>query len=109
MYKTIISSAISLSLASVIFFTDAFSKSNLAEGDIAPNFNLQDQYGEWHTLEDYKGQYVVLFFYPKDGTPGCTTEACNFRDNIFEFKNLDAQILGVSLDDVESHQEFSEK
>ena len=109
MYKTIISSVISLSLASVIFFTDTFSQSNLAEGDIAPNFNLQDQYGEWHTLEDYKGQYVVLFFYPKDGTPGCTTEACNFRDNIFEFKNLDAQILGGSVDDVESHQEFSEK
>ncbi|GIT37643.1 MAG: hypothetical protein Ct9H300mP6_15110 [Gammaproteobacteria bacterium] len=52
MYKTIISSVISLSLASVIFFTDTFSQSNLAEGDIAPNFNLQDQYGEWHTLED---------------------------------------------------------
>ena len=109
MYKTIISSVISLSLASIIFFTDSFSQSDLAEGDIAPNFNLQDQYGEWHTLEDYRGQYVVLFFYPKDGTPGCTTEACNFRDNIFEFKNLDAQILGVSLDDVESHKEFSEK
>ena len=109
MYITIISSVISLSLASIIFFTDSFSQSDLAEGDIAPNFNLQDQYGEWHTLEDYRGQYVVLFFYPKDGTPGCTTEACNFRDNIFEFKNLDAQILGVSLDDVESHQEFSEK
>ena len=51
----------------------------------------------------------MLFFYPKDQTPGCTTEACNFRDNIFEFEKLNAQILGVSLDDVESHQAFSEK
>ncbi len=61
------------------------------------------------TLDNYKGKWVVLFFYPKDQTPGCTTEACNFRDNIFEFEKLNAQILGVSLDDVESHQAFSEK
>ncbi len=78
-------------------------------GQTAPNFNLQDQNGEWHTLDNYKGKWVVLFFYPKDQTPGCTTEACNFRDNIFEFDKLNAQILGVSLDDVESHQAFSEK
>ncbi len=78
-------------------------------GQTAPNFNLQDQNGEWHTLDNYKGKWVVLFFYPKDQTPGCTTEACNFRDNIFEFEKLNAQILGVSLDDVESHQAFSEK
>jgi peroxiredoxin Q/BCP len=78
-------------------------------GQKAPTFNLQDQNGAWHKLEDYKGQWVVLYFYPKDGTPGCTTEACNFRDNIFEFQKLNAQILGVSLDNVKSHQEFSEK
>ena len=59
--------------------------------------------------ENYKGKYVVLFFYPKDGTPGCTTEACNFRDNIFAFDDLNTQILGISLDDVDSHKEFSEK
>ena len=109
MFKTIKSSVISLGLVSIIFWTNAWSESNLAEGDSAPNFNLQDQYGEWHNLNDYQGQYVVLFFYPKDGTPGCTTEACNFRDNIFEFKSLNTQILGVSVDNVESHQEFSEK
>ena len=78
-------------------------------GQKAPTFNLQDQNGTWHKLEDYKGQWVVLYFYPKDGTPGCTTEACNFRDNIFEFQKLNTQILGVSLDNVKSHQEFSEK
>jgi peroxiredoxin Q/BCP len=60
-------------------------------------------------LEDYRDQWVVLYFYPKDETPGCTTEACEFRDNIFAFKRLNAQILGVSLDDVESHQSFAEK
>ena len=85
------------------------SISEISTGQVAPNFNLQDQNGEWHTLDNYKGKWVVLFFYPKDQTPGCTTEACNFRDNIFEFKKLNAQILGVSVDDVESHQAFSEK
>ena len=85
------------------------SISEISTGQVAPNFNLQDQNGEWHTLDNYKGKWVVLFFYPKDQTPGCTTEACNFRDNIFEFEKLNAQILGVSLDDVESHQAFSEK
>ena len=94
---------------SIFFWADAYTDSQPAVGEIAPTFKLQDQNGDWHTLEDYKGQYVVLFFYPKDGTPGCTTEACNFRDNIFAFDDLDTQILGISLDDVDSHKEFSEK
>ena len=94
---------------SIFVWADAYTDTQPAVGEIAPTFKLQDQNGDWHTLEDYKGQYVVLFFYPKDGTPGCTTEACNFRDNIFAFDDLDTQILGISLDDVESHKEFSEK
>ncbi len=77
-------------------------------GDIAPEFELSDQDGQLHSLEDYRDQWVVLYFYPKDETPGCTTEACEFRDNIFAFRDRDAQILGVSLDDVESHQKFAE-
>lgn len=77
-------------------------------GDRAPEFELADQDGQLHSLEDYRDQWVVLYFYPKDETPGCTTEACEFRDNIFEFKKINAQILGVSLDDVESHQKFAE-
>ena len=85
---------------SIFFWADAYTDSQPSVGEIAPTFKLQDQNGDWHTLEDYKGQYVVLFFYPKDGTPGCTTEACNFRDNIFAFDDLDTQILGISLDDV---------
>ena len=94
---------------SIFVWADAYTDSQPAVGDSAPTFKLQDQNGDWHNLEDYRGQYVVLFFYPKDGTPGCTTEACNFRDNIFAFDDLDTQILGISLDDVESHKEFSEK
>jgi len=81
----------------------------VTSGDAAPDFELSDQDGQLHSIEDYRGKWVVLYFYPKDDTPGCTTEACEFRDNIFAFKNLDCQILGVSLDDAESHKEFSEK
>lgn len=80
----------------------------LAMGEPAPEFELPDQNGQLHSLEDYRDQWVVLYFYPKDETPGCTTEACAFRDNIFAFKEINAQILGVSLDDVESHQKFAE-
>ena len=78
-------------------------------GSPAPEFELPDQQGQLHSLEDYRDQWIVLYFYPKDETPGCTTEACEFRDNIFAFRDLNAQILGVSLDDVESHKQFSEK
>ena len=78
------------------------------EGKAAPEFELPDQDGQLHSLEDYRDQWVVLYFYPKDETPGCTTEACEFRDNIFAYRRLNAQILGVSLDDVESHKAFAE-
>jgi len=80
-----------------------------AIGAAAPDFKLQDQNGKWHTLAQYRGKWVALYFYPKDQTPGCTTQACEFRDNIFAFKEANAQILGVSVDDVESHKKFSEK
>ncbi len=78
-------------------------------GQAAPDFNLQDQRGEWQTLEQHSGKWVALYFYPKDDTPGCTTEACSFRDNIFAFDELNAVVLGVSLDDVASHEAFAEK
>jgi peroxiredoxin Q/BCP len=80
-----------------------------AAGEAAPDFELTDQDGEMHSIEDYRGKWVALYFYPKDDTPGCTTEACEFRDNIFAFRNANCQILGVSLDDEESHKDFSEK
>jgi peroxiredoxin Q/BCP len=81
----------------------------VAVGEAAPPFRLQDQKGAWHSLEQYSGKWVVLYFYPKDDTPGCTKEACAFRDNIFAFEDLGAVILGVSLDDVASHEAFAEK
>ncbi len=80
-----------------------------AVGDAAPEFSLQDQNGEWHSLEQHRGKWITLYFYPKDDTPGCTKEACAFRDNIFAYDDLGAMILGVSLDDVESHEAFAEK
>jgi peroxiredoxin Q/BCP len=78
-------------------------------GEPAPAFRLQDQDGKWHTLADYKGKWVAIYFYPKDDTPGCTTQACSFRDNIFAFNKEGAVILGISVDDVESHKKFAEK
>jgi peroxiredoxin Q/BCP len=78
-------------------------------GSDAPDFKLQDQNGKWHELKDYRGKWVALYFYPKDKTPGCTTQACEFRDNVFAFRDAGAVILGVSVDDVESHKEFAEK
>ena len=78
-------------------------------GSDAPAFNLQDQNGDWHTLEDYQDQWLAVYFYPRDDTPGCTKEACNFRDNIYAFKAIGAAVVGISVDDVESHKEFSDK
>jgi peroxiredoxin Q/BCP len=80
-----------------------------AVGSAAPGFRLQDQNGEWHELEDYRGSWLAVYFYPKDDTPGCTTEACNFRDNIYAFKAIGASVVGISIDDVDSHREFSTK
>ncbi len=79
------------------------------DGDAAPGFRLQDQNNNWHQLDDYQGQWLVLFFYPKADTPGCTTEACEFRDNIFAFEDLGAAVIGVSLDDVKSQEAFADK
>jgi peroxiredoxin Q/BCP len=81
----------------------------LQPGQPAPDFQLSDQNGELHRLADYRGQWVVLYFYPKDDTPGCTEEACHFRDDILQLKGLGAQVLGVSLDDREAHTDFSKK
>jgi len=77
--------------------------------DIAPNFTLPDQEGKLHTLEDYRGKWVVLYFYPKDDTPGCTKEACSFRDEKSHLEELGAVVLGVSADDVKSHRKFHAK
>ncbi len=75
----------------------------------APDFELKDQDNQAHKLSDYLGQWVLLYFYPKDDTPGCTTEACMLRDNLPDFKSLSVTVLGVSVDTVESHQKFAQK
>jgi peroxiredoxin Q/BCP len=80
-----------------------------AVGSTAPNFKLQGQDGKWHSLADYRGKWVALYFYPKDDTPGCTTQACSFRDNVFAFKKEGAVILGISVDDVASHRRSRRK
>ena len=94
----------------IVFFL--FTSSSLAAlkvGDRAPNFNLRDQNNLTHDLNDYKGNWVVLYFYPKDGTPGCTTQACDFRDAVKRIIASKSVVFGVSLDSVESHKLFSEK
>lgn len=78
-------------------------------GKKAPNFTLQNQDGENISLSDFKGKNVVLYFYPKDMTPGCTTQACDFRDNYDAFKDHDTVIVGISPDPIERHQKFIAK
>src|SRR3989338_10241632 len=81
----------------------------IAVGQPAPAFTLSDHIGTQHALSDYAGQCVLLYFYPKDDTPGCTTEACSLRDNLPKFKKLKEQIFGVSVDSVKSHRKFADK
>jgi peroxiredoxin Q/BCP len=100
--------ALALGLPSLVFADDA-SGATPKVGQPAPAFKLQDQAGKWHQLSDYKGKWVALYFYPKDDTPGCTTQACSFRDNVFAFNKEGAVILGISVDDVASHKAFAEK
>jgi thioredoxin-dependent peroxiredoxin len=81
----------------------------IAEGQPAPDFTLLDQDGQSVTLSSHKGSPIVLYFYPKDDTPGCTTEACAFRDAEAEYQAAGAKVLGVSPDDVKSHARFARK
>ena len=79
------------------------------EGSVAPNFAAKDANGETIRLKDLRGQKVVLYFYPKDDTPGCTREACSFRDAFADFKKRDIKVLGVSIDSEASHKKFAAK
>jgi peroxiredoxin Q/BCP len=103
-----LSSTVVACLTSALLTFTVATAAEVSIGHPAPEFELPDQDGQLHSLEDYRDSWVVLYFYPKDETPGCTTEACEFRDNIFAYRDLNAQILGVSLDDVESHKNFAE-
>lgn len=99
-------------LVSTLFFglyTQTAQAASLKVGDIAPDFSLKNQNGKSVSLSQYKGHWVVLYFYPKDDTPGCTTEACSFRDNINQLIAQKATIIGVSVDSEDSHQAFQSK
>ena len=79
------------------------------EGSSAPDFKLPDQDGKFQSLTDYKGKWIVLYFYPKDDTSGCTTEACDFTNALNEFEALDAIVIGIGPDGVVKHKKFAEK
>jgi peroxiredoxin Q/BCP len=89
--------------------TDLHNTSLLKVGDKAPDFSVPDQDGNNVSLKDYKGKKVILYFYPKDDTPGCTAEACNLRDNRPLIMKKDYDIIGVSADSVKSHKKFATK
>lgn len=109
MKKIISSVLVALAIAAAFGFSSfGIANDRINVGATAPEFELPDQDGQLHSLEDYRDQWIVLYFYPKDETPGCTTEACEFRDNIFAYRKMGAQILGVSLDDIDSHKAFAE-
>ena len=111
---TLLYLSVSLSLTQLASAESSiFSKSETSQkqwvGKSAPAFKLQDQNSKWHSLSQYKGKWVVLYFYPKDNSPGCTQEANQFKALYPQFLKSNAVVLGVSLDDVKSHQKFSEK
>jgi peroxiredoxin Q/BCP len=87
----------------------AAASDSLQVGNAAPNFSLNDAQGKTHQLTDYADQYLVLYFYPKDDTPGCTKEACHFRDDMTQLEKLGAKVVGVSVDDSQSHADFAQK
>ena len=78
-------------------------------GSKAPDFSLQDQNGKTYTLQDLKGKHTLIYFYPKDDTPGCTTQACSLRDSIEDLRADGVEVFGVSADSVDSHKKFAEK
>jgi len=75
---------------------------------LAPDFNLMDQSGHAHQLADYRGQWLIVYFYPRDNTPGCTREACSFRDNLADFDQLNCRVIGINPGNRDKHQQFAE-
>jgi len=93
----------------VVIKKSAFANEAELLGQPAPSFDLKNSKGELVSLNSYKGQWLVLYFYPKDDTPGCTKEACSFRDNYQSIQSLNASVVGISIDSSSSHKEFKEK
>lgn len=105
----IISIALLAAAGLALLWSVAFAGEMPLVGQPAPTFTLPDQDGKTHRLEDFRGQWVILYFYPKDDTPGCTKEACSFRDDLHQLEKLGGRVLGVSVDDSESHAKFAQK
>lgn len=96
--------------ALVMMFTNMARAGELPKvGQAAPDFSLPDQNGLVHSLKEFSGKWLVLYFYPKDDTPGCTQEACAFRDDLHKLTALGAEVVGISVDDGKSHAEFAKK
>ena len=98
-----------IAIAAIAYLKMSKAAPLLVSSDVAPNFNLPDANGKIHQLSDYAGQWLVLYFYPKDDTPGCTKEACSFRDDLHKLDKLEAKVVGVSVDDGQSHGAFAKK
>jgi peroxiredoxin Q/BCP len=99
-----------LLMAAMLFFANhAVHAAGPKVGEAAPDFSLPDQNGETHKLSDFRGKWLVLYFYVKDDTPGCTEQACKFRDDIHQLGELGAQVVGVSVDNTASHADFAKK
>lgn len=105
-WLTIILSVFALGFMFWFFSTN---KKSLEAGQSAPDFKLADQHGKIHTLADFHGKWLALYFYPKDDTPGCTKQACTFRDGLQDLADLGAEVIGVSVDDTSSHADFAKK
>jgi len=103
--------AIAATLTGVImFFSSQTARADAPEiGQPAPNFSLPDQNGKIHTLDNFRGKWLVLYFYPKDDTPGCTEQACKFRDDLHKLESLGANVVGISVDNTTSHAKFAKK
>jgi len=105
-----LAAAVALIVLAALFVARAARAGELPTvGQPAPDFNLPDQNSRQHTLKDYRNKWLVLYFYPKDDTPGCTQEACAFRDDLNLLTEMGAQVVGVSVDDSNSHAEFAKK
>lgn len=98
-----------LLIAIIGYRSYAYASSKLVVDGDAPNFTLNDTKGSTHSLSDYRGKYLVLYFYPKNDTPACTKEACHFRDDMTQLEKLGAKVVGISIDSSESNGKFAEK
>ena len=103
--------AITTTLTGVIMlFSSQITRADVPKiGQPAPNFKLPDQNGKVHTLDNFRGKWLALYFYPKDDTPGCTEQACKFRDDLYKLEALGANVVGISVDNTTSHAKFAKK